>query len=780
MSTEQKDIIYTSGEYFKDLDNSKEGPFGGQECLKEIGENERLFKPQDGDRYEKMINFPIFLYEDNKGEHYCFSDNILQNLNKNQNIITLNQDKIPIHFIKKLDEKECEIEKEYHNYFLENVSFSPFKTLIENIYKCKKIPINNNSYRVYSIKHNFVDKPIFDLVDIADMLSIFFLNSKQEEITLQNMLEKRINYKYGCLTEANYKDSKKQIDEEHKYAINIRDGLVKLYEKVKDLIKDQDYVERLLKTIYNLLINKKLNLKDVKDLKSFILKIQEKDFKYNDIKLNNIIQNLEKLKEEEERKVKEEEERKEKERIKKLKEEEEKIIEQKLKEEEERKLKKLKKIKQEEERKVKQEEERKLKQEEQHMLEHFYKKYKAIEDFMENYIDITMKNYLFELDSRQSEISNLFFIYKVLLRVKYRLKKILNDYKYKNIYLETIDLKKIEEEQRHIRDTFDNILSNQTIKNIEKIDEKTYEKIKEYKVKSLENINKYTGKIFLFNTKLFEDLGKDFIVSAENIVKFHIPSINKKSSQLKDKTLEYKLKLKELDYDLEKFFIKLFFKYLYLETQKYISTLLTDLHSFNTKDLNFLGNEEYQLTLLEISILLDQLLSPSILSKYLLKNNTVNELGKNIKIYLDYLQELRQNMTNQDENEIINFLDNIQDKLADNIYKEITGRDYNFPDINNKTLKVYYKIFKELKKDEHTYHPVSHEVKMQLKEQIEKKIKETDPEKIDKSLFISYLSLIFMEKFFIDNQGEFIDNLSPYSKKILKDYQSYLQNNYLK
>ena len=82
MSTEQKDIIYTSGEYFIDLDNSKEGPFGGQECLKEIGENERLFKPQDGDRYEKMINFPIFLYEDNKGEHYCFSDNILQNLKK--------------------------------------------------------------------------------------------------------------------------------------------------------------------------------------------------------------------------------------------------------------------------------------------------------------------------------------------------------------------------------------------------------------------------------------------------------------------------------------------------------------------------------------------------------------------------------------------------------------------------------------------------------------------------------------------------------------------------
>ena len=137
-------------------------------------------------------------------------------------------------------------------------------------------------------------------------------------------------------------------------------------------------------------------------------------------------------------------------------------------------------------------------------------------------------------------------------------------------------------------------------------------------------------------------------------------------------------------------------------------------------------------------------------------------------------------MTNQDENEIINFLDNIQDKLADNIYKEITGRDYNFPDINNKTLKVYYKIFKELKKDEHTYHPVSHEVKMQLKEQIEKKIKESEPENIDRSLFISYLSLIFMEKFFIDNQGEFIDNLSPYSKKILKDYQSYLQNNYLK
>ena len=37
-----------------------------------------------------------------------------------------------------------------------------------------------------------------------------------------------------------------------------------------------------------------------------------------------------------------------------------------------------------------------------------------------------------------------------------------------------------------------------------------------------------------------------------------------------------------------------------------------------------------------------------------------------------------------------------------------------------------------------------------------------------------------MEKFLIDYQGEFIDNLSPYSKKILKDYQSYLQNNYLK
>ena len=122
------------------------------------------------------------------------------------------------------------------------------------IYNCKKIPIIKDSYRIYSISHKFVYNTNFDLVDITDMLSIFFLNSVQDEITLQKMLEQRNNYKYGCLTVANSKDIKRKIDDEHEYAIHIRETLVNLYEKVKDLIEDQAYVERLLNTIYNLLI----------------------------------------------------------------------------------------------------------------------------------------------------------------------------------------------------------------------------------------------------------------------------------------------------------------------------------------------------------------------------------------------------------------------------------------------------------------------------------------------------------------------------------------------
>jgi len=770
MSNEQKDI-YTSDEYFEELEHSKEGPFGGQECLKQIGENERLFKPQDGDKYQKMINFPIFLFEDDKGKHYCFSDDILENIKKEQNNIKLREDKIPINFIKELDEQECEVEKNYHNSFLENVSYSPFKNLITMIYNCKKIPIIKDSYRIYSISHKFVYNTNFDLVDITDMLSIFFLNSVQDEITLQKMLEQRNNYKYGCLTVANSKDIKRKIDDEHEYAIHIRETLVNLYEKVKDLIEDQAYVERLLNTIYNLLINKNLNLKHLKDLKIFISKIQQKNFKYVGMKdLYYLIQNLEKLKEEE-TKVKEEQERK-------LKEEEERIIKQKLKEEEEKKQKKLKKIKQEEERKVKQEEES--------MLQHFYNKYEVIENFMETNLDIYTTNYLFELDSRQTEIDNLSFLYKVLLRLKYRLKKILNDYKYKNIYLETIDLKKIEEEQRHIRDTFDNIFSIDSIKNIEKIDKKTYENILQYKQKSLENINKYKGKIFIFDTILFQDLGKNEIENSENIVKKYI-SFHKKSFQLKGKALiDYKLNftktpLEEIDEYFKKFFNKLFIKYLYLETQKYISNLIKELNNYPTKDLNLLEDEEYQLTLLEISILLDQLLSPFLLSQNLFSLKITDKiLENNFKEYLKYIQKLRQSLSIMDINESIYFLDDIQDKLGDNFYKKITGKDYNFSDNINRTLKVLYNLFKTLKKDEQVYHPVSHEVKMKLKEQIEKKIKESEPDKIDKSSFISYLSLIFMEYFYDNNKNEITDYLSAYSNMILKDYQSYLQNNYLK
>jgi hypothetical protein len=831
MSTEQKDTIYTSSEYFSELDNSKEGPFGGQECLKKVGGEEKLFKPQDGHRYDKMTKFPIFLYEDDEGKHYCFSDSILQNLNKNKTNLMYRTDKVPIHFVKELDEKECEIEKEYHNHFLENISYSPFKNLITNIYKSKNTSINNDSYRVYSISHNFVDKENFDLLDITDMLSIFFLNSVQEEITLQKMLEQRINYKYGCLTEANSKDSKRKIDEEHEYAILIRESLMNLYEKVRGLIKGQNYIGRLLHSINDLIYNenlnkkfqvieyledkniqkiedflklkdkkiknlqdfvklnfqdfqnlkirnvknfKELNLEDLKNLKNFISKIEEKDFVYSDINLIKIIENLEKeerlrieREKEKEQKRKEEEEKKEKERIQKLKEEEERIVEQKLKEEEERKKRKEELKKKEEEKKVKQEEEKTI-------LDTFYRNYESVESFMEK-LDTYMKDYLIEVDSKESEINNLSFIYKVLVRLKYRLKKILNDHKYKNIKLEKIDLEKIEEEQQHIKDTFDKILSNQTIKNIEKIDEKTYEKIKEYKEKTLENINKYKSEGFIFDTNLFPDLGKDLIISAENIVKYSIPSINKKSPQLKDKkTLEYQVKLQELDHHFDKYFKKIFLKYLYLETQKYISTLIKESNSFSTKDLNSLYREEYQLILLEISILLDQVLSPFLLSKSLFNLKISDKILENqFKEYLKNLQEFRQNMTHKDGNEKIVFLDSIQDKLADNIYKEITGKDYNFSEIN-KTLKIIYNLFKTLKKDENVYHPISHEVKMKLKEQLKQEIKETEPEKIEKSLFISYLSFIFMEYFYKSNEQEFTDYLSPYSGKILKDYQSYL------
>ena len=74
---------------------------------------------------------------------------------------------------------------------------------------------------------------------------------------------------------------------------------------------------------------------------------------------------------------------------------------------------------------IKQEEERKIQQQKESMLEHFYKKYNVIGDFMENTLDSYMTyDYLSNLDSKELEINNLSFLYKVLLRLKYRLKKI--------------------------------------------------------------------------------------------------------------------------------------------------------------------------------------------------------------------------------------------------------------------------------------------------------------------------------------------------------------------
>jgi uncharacterized protein YnzC (UPF0291/DUF896 family) len=185
---------------------------------------ETLFEPSSM-QYRKMTTYPIHLYKDEDDSYYCFSDQSLQVLQLNQSHHRMKKP-IEITLVKSFTENECKREAQYHSEFLENIS-SYLKKTMKSIYNIDKNENDPDFYKIYYLSYNFLNNTVFTLSDVADILQIYYNNyiyrNQDDEKDINHLLndaQKRVNYKYGCLTNAKKESGKDlKIDIGHTYKI---------------------------------------------------------------------------------------------------------------------------------------------------------------------------------------------------------------------------------------------------------------------------------------------------------------------------------------------------------------------------------------------------------------------------------------------------------------------------------------------------------------------------------------------------------------------------------
>jgi len=213
-----KDVLL----FDKDLLTHKDG----FQCVsKNSFKLERLFDSTSM-QYDKMTNYPIYLYRDEEYNYYCFSDKSLEVLQNNQIYHHKRKNPVEIYFVNRFTEESCKSEGKYHSDFLEEID-KKFQNVMKNIYKIDNVPVD---YKIYYLGYNFFNNKFFTLSDVADLLLVYYNNyyrgfSSANERDSNYLLidaQKRVNYKYACLTKAKY-DSKKElkIDVGHEYKIKM-------------------------------------------------------------------------------------------------------------------------------------------------------------------------------------------------------------------------------------------------------------------------------------------------------------------------------------------------------------------------------------------------------------------------------------------------------------------------------------------------------------------------------------------------------------------------------
>lgn len=200
---------------------------------------ETLF--ESSSEYHKMTHFPIYLYKDDKNNYYCFSDKSLQVVERSQQLFQT-KNPVNIELVKTFTEDECKSESKYHSEFLEKIN-PRFKKVMGNIYNIDEDEKDPDFYKIYFLSYNFLRKSVFTLSDVADMIQLYYSNytyclsegiDKWKNYFLIDA-QKRVNYKYACLTKAKEESEKDlKIDIGHEYRIQILFLFGDHYEFVKE------------------------------------------------------------------------------------------------------------------------------------------------------------------------------------------------------------------------------------------------------------------------------------------------------------------------------------------------------------------------------------------------------------------------------------------------------------------------------------------------------------------------------------------------------------------
>lgn len=279
----------------------------GYKCVKKIVTEpfEKLFTYKDPE-FRKMTNYPIFLYMDDDNNYYCFSNNSLDFVKKNQKEMITKKNNIKIMLIKKYNSAECKDESIYKSDKLDNVD-SCCKGYMKNIYNTIDPVVD---YNIYRLKYDFLNDIYFDLVDVADLFLIYYNNFQMGANDLLEYGMKRENYKYACLTYDNNVSSNLnlQIDVGHQYRIHLLYLLGEHYELIKEqLVAEFLGGDTTLKSIIRLISNIKQGKNIGKDELYYLKKLSkiidlfEEGFKeitnnhkkYNDTDVNKMIKSLE-------------------------------------------------------------------------------------------------------------------------------------------------------------------------------------------------------------------------------------------------------------------------------------------------------------------------------------------------------------------------------------------------------------------------------------------------------------------------------------------------------
>jgi hypothetical protein len=230
--------------------------------------------------FDKMTSFPIHLYKDDEQNYYCFSNTILNVVKNSQSYIQSKfNDSFTINLVKTFNKTECLAEKLYHSPFLENID-TCCTQYFQSIYESDVKP---TYYNIYVQSYNFIGANEISYSNIADLLLIYYnnyivaMNSSQQINTLLQDADKRVNYKYACLTYSKHytNDPNLVIDTGHEYRIKMLYLLGNHYENVIEELKvfffgGYKSIRNILRVLSFLVEGKDIPISDIQVLNKII------------------------------------------------------------------------------------------------------------------------------------------------------------------------------------------------------------------------------------------------------------------------------------------------------------------------------------------------------------------------------------------------------------------------------------------------------------------------------------------------------------------------------